>query len=153
MRGQNDLITITTTYRRYIPQLSTVGPIVVPIKVPISRCTSMLAAGIPLFECDTRTGKTVELNINNIFNENLLAAAVAGTFPAAENKFNSTTPVAPQKTVVEPAKVEAPVMEVATESTETETETTADAQPRMTKAERKAAARAKAEAEAAQKAE
>lgn len=142
MRGQNDLIMITTTYRRYIPQLSTVGPVVVPIQVPINRCITMLAAGIPLYECDPATGRTVALSISNIFDDNVL-----GEVKPTPTKFNTATPVEVKTTVEEPNPVEsdpvdsdvdpAPVSEAS------------EAPRQMTKAERKAAARAKAEAEAA----
>lgn len=70
MTKKNDQIFIMTKRTGYIPQLRTYGPIVNPMKCPLSLCLSMLTAGVELHEFDPKTKSVVKLTVNNLYDEN-----------------------------------------------------------------------------------
>lgn len=69
MTNKNDQIFIMTKRTGYIPQLRTYGPIVNPMKCPLSLCLSMLTAGVELHEFDPKTRAVVKLTVNNLYDK------------------------------------------------------------------------------------
>lgn len=69
MYKKDDQILIVTNRVGYMPQLRMCGPILQPIKVPVSVCQGMVAAGIPLYQVDPTKKVNMKLTITNIMDD------------------------------------------------------------------------------------
>lgn len=138
MTNKNDQIFIMTKRTGYIPQLRTYGPIVNPMKCPLSLCLSMLTAGVELHEFDPKTRAVVKLTVNNLYDkdkfkaedkndENELKAAVKTNVVETTEGVKVAPKMEPVKeeepeTVLEPESAPEPVQEDEKETTEPEVE-------------------------------
>lgn len=69
MYKQNDYIYIRTNYRGWVAQLGMSGPIVNPLRCKVSDVITMLMNGMPVFQVQPNTGKSIELTISNIMDD------------------------------------------------------------------------------------
>lgn len=70
MYTNSDQIYILTKRTGYLHQLRMYGPIVNPLKCPVSLCMSLLISGVELFQFDPVTKNVVELNLENLLDDN-----------------------------------------------------------------------------------
>jgi hypothetical protein len=66
---KSDTMMILTTRTGYLPQLNTHGPIVYPLQVNVGVVYDMLISGIKLYQFDPVTKMTLELTIENIYDD------------------------------------------------------------------------------------
>lgn len=151
---KTDEIYIRSLRTGYIPHLGTYGPIVNPIKAPVSLCFDMIVDGVSLHQLDIETGKTMELTIANLFDADKFKTAKEAVEVEDEPEVIEETVVvgitAPAS-VVEEEPVVAEEEELPDETTVTsdtavvdESVVPTEAAPHLTKAERKALAAANA---------
>lgn len=141
MTNKNDQIFIMTKRTGYIPQLRTYGPIVNPIKCPLSLCLSMLTAGVELHEFDPKTRAVVKLTVNNLYDkdkfkneekdeEKVLKAAVKTNVVETTEGVKVVTPKEEPVKEEEPEPIPEPVKEDEKEADEPEVEKEEEPKPR-----------------------
>lgn len=78
----------------YIPQLGIQGPIPNPIQIPRVTAKSLLVSGIPVYEYDPETKKTIELTLANVFSTGKSTQKpVRETNPTPKDPENDQEPV------------------------------------------------------------
>lgn len=69
MYTNNDQIYILTKRVGYLHQLRMYGPIINPLKCPVSLCMSLLISGVELYQYDEKTKMVVALTLENLLDD------------------------------------------------------------------------------------
>ena len=69
MYNKTDQIYIMTKRVGYLHQLRMYGPIINPLKCPISICMSLLISGVELYQYDEKTKDVVALTLENLYDD------------------------------------------------------------------------------------